>query len=207
MDARIFDDLTRLFGNRRSRRRALQLALLPFALLVPPTSTVAACRAGGRRCSRNNECCSKRCSRRGRCTTPPRRPTSAPGGSCDSNLKLRQCPSPDGILSNCHECCGDADCASINGKCGPWDGGTTETCCAGPGALCAEDGVDAPKCCDGARSRLCRGTPGRCCIRVGFGCLPERPEECCSGRCDLDENQFIVCLDPPTSTAAPAGGR
>lgn len=174
MDPHFFDDLTRLIAGGTTRRTALLTALTPLTSVFGASAARRRCLGAGKRCTRGRQCCSRRCTKRGRCLTVP---------------VTLQCPSKetpywcDGLQS-CQECCWDTDCRPNGAIC---IGETELTCCVKEHEPCGSDGIDCCESLDATTAITCGGTPKRCCRDGGSVCNVDS-DECCSGTCVLGPN-------------------
>jgi hypothetical protein len=197
MDGRIFDDFTRTFAGRRTRRSMVKsltagLAGVLFGTARHEESSAAACRDTGHSCAANAQCCSGVCGpkdSRGRrtCACPPG--ASECGRDCvDLTTDPRHCGA-------CGNRC-PAGSACNGGTCGASNGSTCTSgndCASG---VCV-DGICCDQACDGAcqscSTGTCTGTSGAPCGGDG-ACAGT----CRSGTCVFPGGE-TVCGDATCS--------
>ena len=210
MDAKRFDDLSRLLGRGLSRRGAIRAAIgaivgaVGAGALPDDAGAASRCRVGGYQCTRNGQCCT------GVCVTGPRIPrTQRNRCKCEAGLVL--CGTRCVSLTSTRHCggCGvrcRADEQCCNGTCVRLG---TDANCARCGNTCAL----ADTCWSGA---CVRNTP---CLRVTCS----GSTTCCGGTCvDLQSSGANcgacgtvcptgvscvagVCVDPCASVTCDAG--
>jgi len=103
MDSQRFDDVFRTLAAATSRRRILKLlaggAISSAVALLRPDGADAACRALRQPCTRGTQCCTGRCSARGRCVCPVGRQRCGdrccPAGKDCCNFSCSICTAPD----------------------------------------------------------------------------------------------------------------
>lgn len=185
MDGQRFDDLTRAFASVASRRRLLTRltggALAALGALLGTESASAACRAHGKPCSKGRQCCSKSCSRRGKCSCP--------------NSKV-----PCGTK----RCCAKGQ-GCVNGECKECKPENTRPCYTGPDGT-----LDVGLCKVGASTCRDDGTWGSCegevipahdrCDGLDNNCdgQPEAPDSC---------NNDKICVDGDCKDCQPGEHR
>jgi hypothetical protein len=196
MDAHDFDRWIRSLGVSSSRREVTRASVVGAAAalvsLVGPARAVAAqtdCRGRGARCRQSAECCSGRCSGKGKCVC--RRGTTACGQiCCDSGQECCE--------GTCVTCGPDQRCC--NGTCMDLDDDRDH--CGACGRMCPERAVLHPGNLGSATSE-CRG--GRCVCAMRGPLLEEpdapfvRIEDPCGDACCLadacDESHGRCCYD------------
>ena len=184
MDGRSFDVVAKSFVTSSPRRTAARLlaggalsaALARLGLGEVATEAAATCRAIGKKCRRNRECCSKLC-KRGTCRCR-REGTSCTSyetccsGSCDFLIDGGTCAPCRGQPCTAERpCCGGQTCT--NGYCGG---------CRDRGVSCA----DSSQCCFSD----C-GSIGACLSDAGGRCA--RDVDCKA--CYLGGNCTNACVD------------
>jgi hypothetical protein len=173
MDDGRFDDLTRTLARSRTRRASLR-ALAGGALAGGLTwlgmgEAEAACKPARKRCKRNKNCCSNKCTKR----KNGKKKCRGNGPTCLKNRTL--CFDSD-------ECCSEF-CGTINGFNG---------CCVPNNEICDVTGdccvtVQEPATCEN----------GRCCVVAGGTCATPDGQfpttTCCAGLvCDVDGTHQCV---------------
>lgn len=159
MDGQRFDDLTRALGAGTSRRTLLKGiaggALATLTSLLDPTSSLAThtgCRHHGKPCRRDRQCCSKKCSRRGKCVCPGGT-TKCGGTACVASTETccttpADCPGTD-IDCRTRTCtdgvCGATFTAADTPTANQTPGDCQTTICDGNGAIVSvNDDTDVP---------------------------------------------------------------
>jgi hypothetical protein len=189
VDERDFDNLARWVaagtGSRRGVLRLLTGGALGGGLTrLGLQEAAGACKAVGKRCERGRDCCSKRCSKRGRCRCAP------PASACQSSA---DCCQTDPF------CCDGVCRSALGGACT-----TVADCCPGSGSgvdccdnVCTATGTDENNC--GACGQPCpvgqACNADGCCIRRGDACTLVTASQCC-GNLDCSATipiQFGVC--------------
>ncbi|CAA9582508.1 MAG: hypothetical protein AVDCRST_MAG19-4204 [uncultured Thermomicrobiales bacterium] len=172
MDDRRFDDLARaLSGGPAPRRAALRLlgggALGGLLAVLGREDAAAACRAPSKVCARDSQCCSKRCSRKGRCLCTKAAHCPKPARACEVAVcaggRCGTAPAPAGTV-----CRPAVDACGLTEVCD----GTSRDCPADqhkpdspfdpcpPGKYCCE---------------------GRCALPPDASCTAD--SECCTSQC------------------------
>ena len=181
-----FDALSRELAGSPTRRDALRLLLggtfaaaLARLGLGEVAVAVETCRAVGKRCERDKECCSKRCRRRTcRCRregTPCTSGETCCSGSCDFLVGGGTCaPCRGRPCSADRPCCGGQTCT--NGYCGGCrDRGVS---CTSSSQCCFSDCGSSGACLSDAGGRCARDVDCRACY-LGGNCA----NACVNGVC------------------------
>jgi hypothetical protein len=164
MDGREFDEMARSLvtsGSRRAGLRALVSGALAVGVARLGLEEVAgaasgSCKQVGRKCEKDNDCCSKKC-RRGKCRC----------------LKAQaKCGASAGVNDGTASCCGSLVCGY---NC-DWEATEKLVCCRPVGEVGCNENCD---CCKDFS--VCRG--GRCCVPLGAPCQDGQHEQCCEGKC------------------------
>lgn len=205
MDGARFDRLARSLTAAGSRRGLLAAALAALLGRLGLGGVAAACRGAGKACAKDGQCCSRRCTKRGRCAC-----IRTGSGGCGTNA---DCCS--GVCAAGHRdgiCCGNGQVLTDEGRCG---------CNAFAGEVrcryaCCDE-LLGESCCDGTcckRNEECAG--GRCKARCGAGfefcrgtgakadstncCNTKIGHRCCSGN-----KVGPLCYPPDTMKCCSTG--
>jgi hypothetical protein len=182
-----FDELTRgLASGSLSRGKALRLmgaALVGGTLASLGIGEAAAddeCKPTGKKCRKNQQCCSGNCSksgtsRFGTCACQENGGTCSSGTQCCSgNCVSGTCAAcPSGTMPCGTQCCQTTGETCVNGECCP----NARVCTIGTSVTCCPEGQE---CGDGA-----------CCISNGFDNTCTADTQCCSKICDFLRGRFF----------------
>jgi hypothetical protein len=190
MDGRSFDTLTRTLGTSGTRRGAMRFLAGALGAAVdrfgPVGETSAApvsstCRATGRRCDRDNECCAKLC-KRGTCRcrregVPCTSFETCCSGACDFLVDGGTCaPCRGQSCSADYPCCGGLACTG--GFCGGCrDRGSS---CSANSDCCFSDCVGGA-CLSAANGRCARDADCQACYYNNVFC----DNACVNGTCQF----------------------
>ena len=171
MEGGRFDDLTQRLAVLSTRRVSLRaMAGLAVASGLTRGSPVAAafCRAAGKQCQADSDCCSFECKKiKGKKKNGKRKKSKK---VCRGNgLVLTGCVGLWGDCEGPSQCCGSLVCLNDMHK-----------CCAPSGAPCSS----TAECCTyGGLDVVCKAIhgPPQCCRPNGVYCYQDG--QCCSGHC------------------------
>jgi hypothetical protein len=189
MNEQRFDALARTLASTTRRGAVGLLAGATLGLLGRDLvgAKHTGCRHHGARCKHHRQCCSGKCSRKGRCTCPPETTKCGPTACCrtaDETCCGDTCASgsltPEGgtCPGDASNCCPGLICTPFDNTCCRPEHVCFKLCCL-DGTICTDENV----CC--ASGNSCEGV---CCRRADDICTPHdgqccRPENDCFGSC------------------------